>query len=162
MVRLTKPIRKKLRLSGYDYTKNSLYFVTICSYKKEHLFGEIQDEKMLLNASGIIIEDVWNDLVNHYSNIVLYEYCVMPNHFHAIIRLNKDNIRGNDFSLSDIIRSFKTFSSRKINLINDNCNRPNWQRSFYDHIIQNQIEYEKIANYINNNPKNWKEDCYCE
>lgn len=61
------------------------------------------------------------------------------------------------YSLSEIIRGFKTFSSKTINQTNP-LSSFRWQRSFYDHIIRNEKELEKITEYIELNPQNWKNE----
>jgi putative transposase len=51
--------RRSIRLKGYDYSQNGLYFITICTYNRECLFGEIVDKKMILNDAGIIANECW-------------------------------------------------------------------------------------------------------
>jgi len=90
--------RRSIRLQDYDYSSEGAYFVTICARHRECLFGEIQNEQMILNEYGKIVEQCWLDLPNHYHNIVLDAYIIMPNHFHGIIFItdnvdNVDNVR---------------------------------------------------------------------
>ena len=73
------------RLKGWDYTSDGYYFVTICTHNREHLLGHIQHGKMILNPCGQMVENGWFDLPNHYPNIRLDAFCVMPNHIHGII-----------------------------------------------------------------------------
>ena len=74
-----------LRLSGYDYSGEGAYFITIVSHGREAIFGRVVNGEMLLNAFGRIVENTWKDLINHNKGIVLEEFVVMPNHFHGII-----------------------------------------------------------------------------
>jgi REP-associated tyrosine transposase len=60
--------------------------------------------------------------------------------------------------LSEIIRAFKSFSSRKINNIRGTSGRPVWQRNYYERIIRNQRELDAIHAYIADNPRRWLED----
>jgi putative transposase len=60
----------------------------------------------------------------------------------------------------EFMRALKTFSSRRINEMRDTKGVSNWQERFHDHIIRDEIEYNRIKNYIINNPKNWSEDCF--
>jgi REP element-mobilizing transposase RayT len=62
------------------------------------------------------------------------------------------------YDLSEIIRGFKTFSSRKINEQRNNANKFQWQKSFYDHIIRNEKSLNKIREYIQYNPLQWHLD----
>ena len=156
--------RKPNRLKNYDYSSSGYYFVTICTKNRQEYFGNIIDNKMILNKYGKIIENCYLDLTNHYSNCLLDEYIIMPNHIHAIIVIKNTNQPvGNGlkpfptkYSLSEIIRGFKTFSSRKIHELGLNSFK--WQKSFYDHIIRNEYSLFRIREYIRNNPINWEED----
>jgi len=79
--------RKSIRLQGYDYTQAGLYFVTICTQNREHLFGKINEGQLILNEPGKMIENEWLKLTDRFNNIRLHEYIVMPNHFHAILEI---------------------------------------------------------------------------
>jgi putative transposase len=81
---------ESIRLQGYDYSQNGMYFVTVCTNDRECLFGRIDNKKMVLNRYGAIIEQCWNDLPNHYPNFIQDEFVVMPDHIHAIIIINND------------------------------------------------------------------------
>ena len=79
-------IRKNfLRLESYDYSWSGAYFITICSYKREEIFGEIENELMHLNNVGKIIQDCWHQIPKNYENIKLDDFVIMPNHIHGII-----------------------------------------------------------------------------
>ncbi len=149
--------RKRNRKKGYDYSTPGAYFITICIKHRNEQFenvlhenrislGEITNNKMVLNKYGKIVQHCWNDLSNHYKNIELDEYVVMPDHFHGIICLGIDN-----HGLPEIVRGFKTFSSRRINEGNP-PSRFQWQKSYYDRIIRDDNELERIRIYIKNNP----------
>ncbi len=71
--------RHSIRLKGYDYTQAGAYFITICTHGRECLFGEVVDGEMRLNEHGRIVQDVWYDLPNHVSNVVLNGFVIMPN-----------------------------------------------------------------------------------
>jgi REP element-mobilizing transposase RayT len=77
--------RHSIRLRGYDYSQEGLYFVTICTQNRECLFGEIADGEMHLNKIGTMIDRWCKELSHKFQDIVLDTYIVMPNHFHAII-----------------------------------------------------------------------------
>ena len=85
--------RRSIRLKGYDYTQSGAYFVTICTYDRRCLFGRIVDGAMRLNPFGKIVRDEWFKTSQVRQNVVLYpyEFVVMPNHIHGIIRI-VDNI----------------------------------------------------------------------
>jgi putative transposase len=79
--------RRSIRLKGYDYSSPGYYFVTICAQNRLCLFGEIINDKMILNDAGKMIQNNWKSLSDQLSNIRLDEYVVMPNHFHAILQI---------------------------------------------------------------------------
>jgi putative transposase len=148
--------RRSIRLNGYDYSRSGAYFITICSYEREYLFGDIVNETMELNTCGYIARSHWQQLSQHHSNIIIDESIVMPNHLHGIIILESsiDNTK----SISEIIRGFKTFSAKKINKERGLRSVPVWQRNYYDRIIRNELELDRVRQYIINNPRNWDAD----
>ncbi len=79
--------RRSIRLQGYDYSQEGLYFITICTQNKLCLFGKIEDGNMQLNVAGNMIRQQWLGLVHRFNKIKLHEFVVMPNHFHGIIEL---------------------------------------------------------------------------
>ena len=58
-------------------------------------------------------------------------------------------------NISQIIRWYKGRCSFEIRKFNSDFN---WQPRFHDHIIRNEQSFEKIQNYIDNNPANWEKD----
>jgi len=115
--------RKLNRLEDFDYSAEGYYFVTICTKNKIKWFGKIKNSEMVLNQCGKVVADCLQDLPNHYPNIQLDYFIIMPNHLHIIIIIKyDDDVVGNGFkpfhkkhSLSEIVRGLKTFSSFKIN-----------------------------------------------
>ncbi|MBR3798934.1 MAG: hypothetical protein IKK36_08485 [Bacteroidales bacterium] len=79
------------RLQKWDYGWNAIYFVTICTQDRNHYFGEIVDGKMNLSPVGVIADILWYELKNHFNDIKLDAFVVMPNHIHGIIFINKQN-----------------------------------------------------------------------
>jgi REP element-mobilizing transposase RayT len=79
--------RRSIRLKGYDYSQNGLYFITICTQNREHLFGTITNGQMALNPMGEIAHNEWFKTASMRPNIRLHEFIVMPNHIHGIIEI---------------------------------------------------------------------------
>ena len=148
--------RQSIRLNGYDYSRSGAYFITICTHEREHLFGDIVNETMELNIFGDIALSHWQQLEQHHSTIIMDELVVMPNHLHGIIILESSI----DYrkSISEIIRGFKTFSAKAINNERGVRGVPVWQRNYYDRIIRNELELDRVRQYIINNPRNWDAD----
>lgn len=80
--------RRSIRLRGYDYSRTGLYFITINVQNREMLFGTVENKQMLVNAAGKMVSQEWEALPQRFGNIILHEYCVMPNHFHAILEID--------------------------------------------------------------------------
>ena len=164
--------RKRNRLAGYDYITPGYYFVTICTKGMLEYFGRVQNAKMELNGAGKIVHKCWFDLPNHYKNCKLHAFIIMPNHIHGIIKIigngfkpfqNEPTTNNSNgfkpfptYGLSEIVRGFKTFSSKYIN--QKSKQKFTWQKSFYDHIIRNNDELNRISYYIEKNPLLWKRE----
>jgi len=80
--------RHSIRLKDYDYSQAGAYFVTICSWQRECLFGEIIDDAMVLNDLGRIVADEWDRTPELRSNVDLDVWTIMPNYFHGIILIH--------------------------------------------------------------------------
>ncbi len=79
--------RRSIRLRDYDYSCAGEYFVTICTWQRECLFGEIVDSVMRLNDAGQMVKDSWRQILNHFSGVNIDQYVIMPNHFHGIVTI---------------------------------------------------------------------------
>ncbi len=171
----TKHHRRSIRIPGYDYTSEGWYFVTICLQDKRCLFGNVRGNKMILNNIGLIVEMEWKRTAQLRQNIILDEYIIMPNHIHGIIVLNnKHDGRGTMHraptmeqfgkpvpgSIPTIIRSFKSAVTKNINKIRNTPEVPVWQRNYYEHIIRDENDLNRIRTYIHDNPLKWTEDKY--
>jgi len=163
--------RKNIRLKNYDYSSAGLYFVTICTNKFLQLFGKIKNGEMILNEFGKIVNNNWIDLTNHYENILLHSFIVMPNHFHGIIEITNvgaihelplqyDRKLRRQMLIPKIIGRYKMQTSKQINILRKMQGKPVWQRNYYEHIIRNEQSYLEISDYIKNNPKKWETDKY--
>ncbi|WP_320053300.1 transposase [uncultured Acetobacteroides sp.] len=84
------------RLQNWDYTTYGAYFITICTYNRENLFGHITNGEMHLNLNGNIVEQCWHDLPNHYPNLILDAFVIMPDHIHCIIMINNNSDGGDN------------------------------------------------------------------
>ena len=82
--------RRSIRLKGYDYTRPGVYYVTICTHRRESLFGDVVDGKMVLNPFGRVVATYWERLPRHFPRVQLGAWVVMPNHVHGIIIITND------------------------------------------------------------------------
>ncbi len=171
-------VRKYNRLQKYDYSQNGMYYVTICTHDKKCYFGKIEDDKMVLNEFGKIVEKFWLEIPKHYQNVIIDEFIIMPNHIHGIIIIKcdhdivvkntvvteqcsvttmKNGKTVNYGLLSKIIMSYKNIITKVVRN-KSNSHNFQWQRSYYDHVIRNEQSLEKVREYILFNSSNWKKD----
>ena len=187
-----------IRAQWWDYGWNGAYFITICTHDRQHYFGEIQKDKMVLSQVGIIADILWHQIPIHHKNVELGDFVVMPNHIHGILIIDKqsdsidiDNVEtgrietghvetGHALSLqsspplpslpkpgsqrfqnigkntiSSIVGSYKSALTKHANRLG----YPHqWQKLFYDNIIRNNNDYQRISDYIVSNPENWAKD----
>lgn len=160
--------RRSIRLKDYDYSQAGAYFITVCTYNRGCLFGDVVNGEMQLNDCGRVVEREWVNTANIRKNIELGVYVVMPNHFHGIMILRRGIARyaptSGRFgkmapgSLSAIVRSFKSAATRRINGLRGTPGTPVWQRNYYEHILRNGAELNEIREYVANNPLKWELD----
>lgn len=168
------------RAQWWDYGNEGAYFITICTKNREHLFGEIINGIMHLSHLGVLADVLWHEIPHHSPNVKLGAFVVMPNHIHGILILNGNvgtlsssslsqppnpetiiknqqmaNISPQSGTVSAIIRGYKSAITKHANRLGI---ENGWQPRFHDHIIRNEIEYQRIHNYIVNNPVKWEKD----
>ena len=164
-------LRKKLRLSGYDYKTPGYYFVTLCTNHRMCLFGDIIHNEMNLNSAGKMIEIAWSEISKHYFNWKVDSLIIMPNHVHAIIFLSEKLMVDSELgqgsaptiSLPELIRNLKSYTMK---IYSEGVRTKNWpmfekhlwQRNYYEHIIRDEPSLIKIREYIINNPAGWEKD----
>ena len=154
------PTRKKNRLQNITYTENGFYFITICSKDRKCIFSKINpaaDDSLApeihLSKIGGIVDDALNDIENHYENVSLVSYVIMPNHIHMLFSI--ENTGGRIISAPTVVGSFKRFVSRKAGVTV-------WQKGFYDHVVRDDDDLQIKFDYIEGNPAQWllKKDEY--
>ena len=151
MNELTK--RKQIRIKDYDYSSPGAYFITICTANRENIFwsdcrGELcSPANIPLSNIGIIVNNEIQKLNSVYDTIRVDKYCIMPDQIHFIISITPDDSGRTQFAptISRVIKQFKGSITKQVG-------RPIWQKSFYDHGIRNQQDYNEIWQYIENNP----------
>ena len=157
--------RRSIRLPEYDYSKTGAYFVTICSFNKELVFGKIVDGRCVLSKIGNIAAKHLEEVPNHFDNVFVDEYVIMPNHIHIIITIvgvqNFESLRHEyqkiiPKSIGSIVRSYKASVKKWCN--ENDYKKFKWQRNYFEHIIRNQEDHFRIKEYIQNNPLKWELD----
>lgn len=168
-----------IRLQGYDYSKPGIYFVTICAMDRIEIFGRINKAQTELSAIGLIADECWREMPNHFPNVSLMDYVIMPDHLHGLICLtekekgvgtsgkstiyrastgeNSESFgKPTKGSIPTIIRTYKAAVTRAVNRKFPRPNAFVWQPGYYEHVIRDQDEIEYTINYIKFNPEEWE------
>lgn len=153
-----QPKRKPIRIENYDYSAPGAYFVTICTANREKcLWGDCRGElcspdKVPLSEVGLIVEKEIATMNETYDAVSVDKFCIMPDHIHLllVIHASKDGRTQFAPTISRVVKQFKGSITKQIG-------RSIWQKSFYEHGIRNQQDYDEIWEYIDNNPLKYKE-----
>jgi putative transposase len=148
------PRRKLIRLRDYDYAAAAPYFVTICTMDRACALGSIHGGVLEPSPIGEIVADAWDRLPDRFPRIDLDAFVVMPNHVHGIVGIHESG----GFALTDVVRVFKSISAHHARRHRVGADRPLWQRSFYDHVIRNDVDLDRVRQYILENPAKWETD----
>ena len=166
VIKMEKHDRKNNRLAGYDYGQIGAYFVTICTHKLARLFRmdttvgnglcAVPEEEEYPPENQIIVK--WlKETESKFPNIRIDKYVIMPDHVHLLVSIQEYRI---GCALPDVIKFFKTMTTNAyIRGVKAGMLPPFdgklWQKSYYDHVIRNQQDYDEIWQYIQNNPAKW-------
>jgi REP element-mobilizing transposase RayT len=172
-------------LPYWDYGETGAYYATICTHRRECLFGD--------TVIRSIVESVWRSVVGPRNRPD--EFVVMPNHVHGIVWLDRPRSAGIEKlrrigplersavnrraiaeaavaqplrrglrdglepgSLFVIIRTFKSAVTKRINNLRGTPGAPVWQEDYYEHVIRDEEDLSRIRQYILDNPLKWAED----
>ena len=139
------PERKPNRLCEYDYSQNGAYFVTICTQDRRKSLSSIvgDDAHIVPKPYGMIAEKYIRNVPE------IQKYVIMPNHIHILILLDNGSMWASipTNKIASIVRSIKVLTTKEIG-------KSIFQRSYYDHIIRNQRDFDEIWEYIENNRGN--------
>jgi REP element-mobilizing transposase RayT len=212
--------RRSVRLKGYDYSRPGWYYLTICTFERQFLFGKIVRNQMHPSAMGVIVQDCWYEIPRHFPNAALDVSVVMPNHLHGVLIINGEPTgtgkrtgttrraqgachgmpvqppRPAAFgqpvsgSLATIVGQFKQAVTRRVEssaAVEATASPQSsesyghatacpqgmpwharttasgapahiWHENYYEHIIRNEKELNRIREYICNNPLRWPYD----
>jgi REP element-mobilizing transposase RayT len=148
-------------MRGFDYSQEAVYFVTICSHEKKHIFGDVSkigsNNVFCPSRIGELVEDNFFRLPERFPEFSLIHFSLLPNHLHFLTMKNKTDhniVR----SLSDLVGAFKSLSDRAVR--NEMPGIKIWQKSFHDHIIRDEKDFQTHWLYIEENLNRWNEDEY--
>ena len=148
--------RKENRVKWYDYSSAGAYFITVCTKERKNYFwtevGAVigRPYDFQLSSCGLIVEQAIKNISNAYSMITVDDYIIMPDHIHLLLIIHPDQ-NGRPMTAPTIgwvVNQMKGYVTRQIG-------RPIWQKSFFDHIIRDNKDYEFHIKYIRENPLKW-------
>jgi REP element-mobilizing transposase RayT len=161
--------RKPTRLVNFDYSQNGAYFITICTQDRKKILSDIvgDDAHIVPKIGGKIAENLIGEIPKKYPSVTVDKYTVMLDHIHILLRIDTvgeafrlpENVHdgtGNPSpTIGTIIGWYKYQATKQINSMQNTSGYPVFQRSYYDHVIRNQRDYDEIWEYIENNPAKW-------
>jgi len=172
--------RRSIRIPNYDYTQPGAYYITVTSFDRRKIFGQIMEGKVILSEIGSIVLSEWTRIEKRFKKISLGSFVIMPNHIHGIIIINgrdtgdfvlNSNIQnlprvptGERFgapvsgSIPTILRSFKSSTTQRCHTEFTKRVPRIWQKGYYEHVIRNSEDMDRISAYIEANPSNWEKD----
>lgn len=158
--------RRSIRLANYDYSQAGAYFITVCTFNRQLLFGEIADSMMLQNKLGEAVAATWSAIPEHFPHTLLDAFVVMPNHVHGVIVIPvgaqhaapSSRFAVPSGSLAAIVRSFKSAATKRINDFRGTPGEPVWQRNYYEHVVRTEENLDRTREYIVGNPALWEKD----
>jgi putative transposase len=160
--------RRSLRLQGYDYAQAGAYFLTICTQNRKCMFGNVEQGRMRLNDAGELAVATWSNMSERFPEIDLDMFVVMPNHLHAIIVLSDTGSAvgaaiSSAPTIGDVVGAFKSsFTVQFIDGVKKKrwpaFDRRVWQRNYYEHIIRDERDLDRVRRYIDENPAAWEFD----
>lgn len=151
--------RRTIRLPSYDYGSAGAYFVTLCTFGRECLFGEVVDGEMNPSPLGLSVGESWRWLAQRFPGVTLDHWVLMPNHLHGILVLGTDtSLGGSPKPLGRLIGAFKTVSTKQVNAMRQTPGSTLWQRNYWEHVVRNEADLERIRTYIEGNPGSWAAD----
>ena len=159
---MDRPQRKHPRLKHYDYSLPGYYYVTIHTQEQGNVLSTVGrglPPTVRLTSIGKLAEQQLRKLETRFPFVRIDKYCVMPTHIHAIIRfLERPAGASPRPTLTDVVCAYKSITTRLCNSVFHTPGRKLFQASFYEHVIRSRQDYDEIAEYIENNPKQWEMD----
>ena len=156
-----RTFRKSLRNENINY-RNGWFFVTCQVARNKSIFGAIVGEQCELNDFGRQVEAYWRELPAKYPELELDEFVLMPNHFHAIVRI-RYRPTNREQHLGFLMSRFKGGTGyiygklRRAGAVED-IGEHLWQFDYWDKIVTSEEQLDAFRRYIRENPKNWSRD----
>ena len=154
------PQRKQNRLPAYNYSENATYFITICTQDRKPVLchivggGALDAPTVTLTKIGQIAQKYILSS-NRIPGITVDKFVIMPDHIHLLVQVNEAAAKGTSRAPSPTNSAIPHFVSTFKRFCHQEIGESIFQRSYYDHVIRNQRDYDEIWQYIENNPRKW-------
>jgi putative transposase len=161
---------RSARWENWDYSQQGAYFITICTAHRQHYFGKIMDNQMVLSDIGRIAQEEWfkSPSIRPDMNLSLDSFVVMPNHIHGILTIGENAFNQSPIlktaefgpqskNMASVLRGYKSAVTTHARKTQTDFG---WQERFHDHIIRSYTSFQRIDYYIIHNPENWEKDCF--
>ena len=149
--------RKPNRIPFFDYSQNGAYFVTVCTHERRNIFSDIVGDGFPVpKPCGRIAEEMIHRIPVKYPGVLVDKSVIMPDHIHMLLRIERGSGTGNPSpTQGNIMGWYKYQVTKQINAQFNRQGERVFQRSYYDHVIRNQQDYNEVWEYIENNPRKW-------
>ncbi|MBQ7691969.1 MAG: transposase [Oscillospiraceae bacterium] len=160
------PSRKRIRLAEYDYSTSGVYFITVCTRDRAPLFWNVASLAAVgaaisrppsavpvpyhLTAHGKTVEQAILNISEHYVGAFVDKFAIMPDHIHLLLRIENSGRLIAAPTVNTVIGQMKRWASKQAGF-------SLWQKSYYEHVIRNDADYEEACAYIEGNPARWLE-----
>jgi len=157
------------RAAWWDYSADGCYFITICTADRECLFGHIMDDVVQLSSIGDIVNEELKQSFDIRNELCCDAYVIMPNHLHILLWIKRDEtneqegiVRGGHLpqSISSFVAGFKSAVTKRVKQCDHSLGSSIWQSRFHDHVVRNEATYQRVFNYIHENPAKWIDDTF--
>lgn len=155
--------RNSTRLKTWDYGANGNYYITICTKNKKPYFGSVKDSKVNLSEIGAYAASCWKSIPLHHQFVKLDEFVFMPDHMHGILQIQQAKgieIRPIQFGShrNKLALALRGFKSAVTSFALKNDIEFVWQSRYYEHVIRDEIDLNRIRKYIHENPSKYHQN----
>ena len=152
---MKQPVRKDIRLKGWDYSNRSCYHVTVCTHEGRLLLSTISDDTYSIELTDIgeCVQQAIEQAQLRYPSVLVENYVIMPNHIHLLLAIDEC-----DVTLGRFMGFMKSYATRSVRKTHPGIVL--WQRNYYDRIIRKDEDFFEVWKYIDENPIKWASDDY--
>ena len=148
---MNHPHRKSPRLRTYNYAKNGSYLLKICTQNDAEILSKVVNKStgvLELTEYGRIAEKYIKELPNKYPHISVDCCVILPDMIQLLLTLEREDDydeQAEMYSLEKAMGWLKYFMTKEINKLKDTPGQKVFQRSYFDHIVRNEQDYEEIV-----------------